>query len=45
MTIKLYKSQLTPTTETSNVLDKRQIRLDEAEAIGQDWKGMVRCAE
>ena len=45
MTIKLYKSQLTPTTETSNVLDKRQISLDEAASIGKAWKGMVRSGE
>tara|TARA_R100001594_G_scaffold62723_2_gene97091 strand:- start:2234 stop:4312 length:2079 start_codon:yes stop_codon:yes gene_type:complete len=45
MTIKLYKSQLTPTTETSNVLDKRQISLSEAASIGKAWKGMVQSGE
>ena len=45
MTIKLYSSQLTPTTETSNVLDKRQISLDEAASIGKAWKGMVQSGE
>jgi len=45
MTIKLYSSQLTPTTETSNVLDKRQISLDEAASIGKAWKGMVHSGE
>ena len=45
MAIKLYSSQLTPTTETSNVLDKRQISLDEAASIGKAWKGMVQSGE
>ena len=32
MAIKLYKSQLTPTTDSSNVLDQRQISLSEAQS-------------
>ena len=45
MAIKLYKSQLTPTTESSNVLDQRQISLSEAQSIGKAWKGMVQSGE
>jgi len=45
MTIKLYSSQLQPTTETSNVMDTRQISLDEAASIGKAWKGMVHSGE
>ena len=45
MAIKLYKSQLTPTTDSSNVLDQRQISLSEAQSIGKAWKGMVQSGE
>ncbi len=45
MAIKLYSSQLTPTTKTSNVMDTRQISLDEAASIGKAWKGMVKSGE
>ncbi len=45
MAIKLYSSQLTPTTKTSNVMDTRQISLDEAASIGKAWKGMVQSGE
>ena len=45
MAIKLYSSQLTPTTKTSNVMDTRQISLDEAASIGKAWKGMVHSGE
>ena len=45
MSIKLYKSQLTPTTNDSNVADRRQINLGEAQSIGKAWKGMVKAGE
>ena len=45
MAIKLYSSQLTPTTKTSNVLDTRKISLSEAASIGKAWKGMVHSGE
>ena len=35
MAIKLYKSQLEPTSETSNVYDRRQISLSEAGSVGK----------
>ena len=41
MSIKLYKSQLTPTTNDSNVADRRQINLGEAQSIGKAMKGML----
>ncbi len=45
MAIKLYKSQLTPTTEGSNVLNKNYISMAEAASIGNAWKGMVKSGE
>ena len=45
MAIKLYKSQLEPTSKTSNVLDKRQISLSEAGSIGKAMKGMLKSGE
>ena len=42
MAIKLYKSQLTPTTDSSNVLDQRQINLSEAQSIGKAMKGFLK---
>ena len=45
MAIKLYKSQLEPTSKSSNVMDTRQISLDEAASIGKAWKGMVKSGE
>ncbi|BAQ86594.1 unnamed protein product [uncultured Mediterranean phage uvMED] len=45
MSIKLYKSQLTPTTNDSNVADKRQISLTEAQSIGKAMKGMLQSGE
>ena len=35
MSIKLYKSQLTPTAKNSNVADRRQISMGEAGSIGK----------
>jgi len=45
MSIKLYKSQLTPTTEGSNVLNTNKISMAEAQSIGKAWKGMVKAGE
>jgi len=45
MSIKLYKSQLTPTTKDSNVADRRQINLGEAQSIGKAMKGMLQSGE
>ena len=45
MSIKLYKSQLTPTTNDSNVVDTRQINLGEAQSIGKAMKGMLQSGE
>ena len=45
MSIKLYKSQLTPTTADSNVADTRQINLGEAQSIGKAMKGMLQSGE
>ena len=45
MAIKLYKSQLEPTSETSNVYDRRQISLSEASSIGNAMKGMLKSGE
>ena len=45
MAIKLYKSQLEPTSKTSNVLDTRQISLSEAGSIGKAMKGMLKSGE
>ena len=35
MSIKLYKSQLEPTSETANVYDRRQISLSEAHLLAK----------
>ena len=45
MAIKLYKSQLEPTSKSSNVLDTRQISLSEAGSIGKAMKGMLKSGE
>ena len=45
MAIKLYKSQLTPTTESSNVMNRNRVSMSEAASIGNAWKGMVRSGE
>jgi len=45
MAIKLYKSQLEPTTKSSNVMDTRQISLSEAQSIGKAMKGMLQSGE
>ena len=45
MAIKLYKSQLEPTSKTSNVYDNRQISLAEAQSIGQAMKGFLKSGE
>ena len=45
MSIKLYKSQLVPTTEGSNVLNTNKISMAEAQSIGKAWKGMVKAGE
>jgi|TARA_R100001530_G_scaffold1458_1_gene2704 hypothetical protein len=45
MSIKLYKSQLTPTSKTSNVADTRKISLSEAASIGNAFKGMAKSGE
>ena len=45
MAIKLYKSQLTPTSGTSNVTDTRQISLTEAQSIGKAMKGFLNSGE
>ena len=42
MAIKLYKSQLEPTTVSSNVESKAFVSMDEAASIGKAWKGMVK---
>ena len=45
MAIKLYKSQLQPTTKGSNVLNRNKVSMAEAASIGNAWKGMVRSGE
>lgn len=45
MAIKLYKSQLEPTTKNSNVYDTRQISLSEAQSIGKAMKGFLKSGE
>ena len=45
MAIKLYKSQLTPTTQSSNVENKAFVSMAEAGSIGKAWKGMVQSGE
>ena len=45
MAIKLYKSQLEPTSKTSNVYDTRQISLSEAQSIGKAMKGFLKSGE
>ena len=45
MAIKLYKSQLTPTTESSNVANTNRISMSEVQSIGKAWKGMVKAGE
>ena len=45
MAIKLYKSQLTPTSGTSNVTDTRQISLAEAQAPAKAMKGFLNSGE
>ena len=45
MAIKLYKSQLQPTTEGSNVMNTNKVSMSEAASIGNAWKGMVRSGE
>ena len=45
MAIKLYKSQLTPTTKSSNVDSKAFVSMAEAQSIGKAWKGMVQAGE
>ena len=45
MAIKLYKSQLEPTEKTSNVYDRRQISLSEAQSVGKAMKGFLNAGE
>jgi len=45
MAIKLYKSQLEPTTKSSNVENRAFVSMQEAGSIGRAWKGMVRSGE
>ena len=45
MAIKLYKSQLEPTTKSSNVANKAFASMQEAGSIGRAWKGMVQSGE
>ncbi len=45
MAIKLYKSQLQPTTEGSNVINRNKVSLAEAASIGKAWQGMVKAGE
>ncbi len=45
MAIKLYKSQLEPTSKTSNVMDTRRISMSEAGSIGQAMKGFLKSGE
>ena len=45
MAIKLYKSQIAPTEQTSNKYDTRQISLDEAGSIGKAMKGFLKSGE
>ena len=45
MAIKLYKSQLTPTTQSSNVENKAFVSMAEAGSIGKAGKGMVQSGE
>ena len=45
MAIKLYKSELTPTTQSSNVANTNRISMSEVQSIGKAWKGMVKAGE
>ena len=45
MAIKLYKSQLEPTTKSSNVENRAFASMSEAGSIGRAWKGMVQSGE
>jgi len=45
MAIKLYKSQLEPTTKSSNVENKAFASMQEAGSIGRAFKGMVQSGE
>ena len=45
MAIKLYKSQLEPTTASSNVESKAFVSMEEAASIGKSFKGMVKSGE
>ena len=45
MAIKLYKSQLSPTAESSNVANTNRISMAEVQSIGKAWKGMVKAGE
>ena len=45
MSIKLYKSQLEPTSKSSNVMDRRQISLAEAGSVGKAMKGFLKSGE
>ena len=45
MAIKLYKSQLEPTTVSSNVESKAFVSMEEAASIGKSFKGMVKSGE
>ena len=45
MAIKLYKSQQTPTVQSSNVENKAFVSMAEAGSIGRAWKGMVQTGE
>ena len=45
MAIKLYKSQQTPTAQSSNVENKAFVSMSEAASIGNAWKGMVQSGE
>jgi len=45
MAIKLYKSQLEPTSKSSNVENRAFASMSEAGSIGRAWKGMVQSGE
>jgi len=45
MAIKLYKSQQTPTAQSSNVENKAFVSMAEVQSIGKAWKGMVQTGE
>ena len=45
MAIKIYKSQIAPTAESSNVANKAFINPQEAASIGNAWKGMVKSGQ